>query len=278
MRKLLPLAALLLLAGAAAPGLLRSMTSSVATAYIYVDGGLPDPGVTPGPSWATKLNNYLLAVDTHDHTPGRGKRVPTAGLNIDADLDLGDFGLKTANWVEFSDDGAPAPMRLYGAGDDLWFESGNGVPIQLTNGQGRVNVRSIEGNYQAGPGLETYTAASDDYTFTADGGATQLSGLRFGRARPGVVTVTSSYTITDSDQVTVLLVDTNLARTITLPPVATAGRLLFVKDKTGSAATNNITVTRAAPTATIDGVTSKTISTTYGVLRLISDGSNWYTL
>ena len=47
---------------------------------------LPDVGVEVGPLWATEQDNAFAAVDAHDHTSTKGKKVPTAGLNINDDL------------------------------------------------------------------------------------------------------------------------------------------------------------------------------------------------
>ena len=68
------------------------------------------------------------------------------------------------------------------------------------------------------------------------------------------------------------------ARTINLPAAATAGagKTYIIKDESGAAGTNNITVDGNA-SETIDGAATKAISTNYGVLRVICDGSNWFT-
>ena len=92
-----------------------------------------------------------------------------------------------------------------------------------------------------------------------------------------LVTQTSNYTI---DSVTgspdyVVLCDPSAPITITLP-VPTLGRLLIIKDTSGTAATNNITI---APNASeqIEGLSSSYILTTdYGIVRLTNDGSNWW--
>ncbi len=90
----------------------------------------------------------------------------------------------------------------------------------------------------------------------------------------GTVTVTTNYTAISNDDV--VLCNQSAAITVTLPSAANAnGRILTIKDKSGSAATNNITVSGAN---TIDGTASKVINTAYGVLRLVSDGSNWFSI
>lgn len=53
---------------------------------------VPTPGVTPGPTYATNISNDLVIIDAHNHTPGNGVLVPTAGLNINANLPFNGFG------------------------------------------------------------------------------------------------------------------------------------------------------------------------------------------
>ena len=92
-----------------------------------------------------------------------------------------------------------------------------------------------------------------------------------------------SYTVllTDVGMGWVIAVtDTSAARTITLPAAnsVTAGFMLRIKDEGGLAGTNNITIARAG-TDTIDGATSLTINTNYGVRGVYSNGSNaWFTI
>ncbi len=72
------------------------------------------------------------------------------------------------------------------------------------------------------------------------------------------------------------ITDTSVARTITLSTVETVeGRIVIVKDESGGAGTNNITVDTLA-SQTIDGASSIDITADYGVLRLYSDGTNWF--
>lgn len=73
------------------------------------------------------------------------------------------------------------------------------------------------------------------------------------------------------------LVDTSVARTLNLPAPA-ANAFFFVKDISGTAETNNITI---HPTAgvSIDGSTSDKVIAMNNVFMLfISDGTSWYIL
>lgn len=86
----------------------------------------------------------------------------------------------------------------------------------------------------------------------------------------------ADYTTTGND-VIVGVDSSGGAVTITLASATvTAGRMVIIKDEGGQAGTNNITIATEG-SETIDGAASKTISTNYGVLRLYSDGTNWFT-
>lgn len=90
-------------------------------------------------------------------------------------------------------------------------------------------------------------------------------------------TTATSTTLVAGDKLCAVT-DTSSARTITLPAASAypAGAMLIVKDESGAAATNNITVQRAGSDA-IDGATTKVISANYGSIRLYSNGSTaWF--
>lgn len=64
--------------------------------------------------------------------------------------------------------------------------------------------------------------------------------------------------------------------TVTLPDpaVAEVGRLYLVKDESGTAGTNSITINAAA--GNVDGAASKTINVDYGSVWAYTNGSNWF--
>ena len=65
--------------------------------------------------------------------------------------------------------------------------------------------------------------------------------------------------------------------TVTLPTAEVRpGRIYTVKDESGAAATNNITVATEGA-ETIDGSATDTIAQNYGAKDYYSDGSNWFT-
>jgi hypothetical protein len=92
-----------------------------------------------------------------------------------------------------------------------------------------------------------------------------------------VVTATN-LTLTALHGGIVAVTDTTAARTITLPAAngVPAGWTVVVKDESGAAGTNNITVQRAGADD-IEGVATKVINANYGLLRLYSGGgARWF--
>lgn len=66
-------------------------------------------------------------------------------------------------------------------------------------------------------------------------------------------------------------------QTITLTTAQTLdGRLIIIKDAGGNAAANNITIDTEG-SEKVDGANSIAITANYGVARLYSDGTNWFT-
>ncbi len=91
----------------------------------------------------------------------------------------------------------------------------------------------------------------------------------------GTVTVTGSYSVLAQDEV--VLCNQSAAITLTIPAsILSNGRILTIKDISGNAFGHPITISPAS--GTIDGLSSRTLSVNYGVIRLISDGTNWYVL
>ena len=79
------------------------------------------------------------------------------------------------------------------------------------------------------------------------------------------------------DEVIVGVTSTASARTIDLTSSdCVVGRIIIVKDESGAANVNNITVTTQGA-ETIDGAATYVINTAYGTVRLYSNGTNWFT-
>jgi len=91
------------------------------------------------------------------------------------------------------------------------------------------------------------------------------------RAIRGNVSISSDVTLTDQR---LHLVNTSAARSLALPAAA-ADLYLVVKDVTGSAQTNNITLTTPGA-ETIDGGATYVMDANYDSVTVVSDGTNFF--
>lgn len=219
--------------------LLASQVWAQPAPTMYMEIEKPTPGVTSGPEWAQMLNAAFDKIDMHDHSTGSGKKVTQSGINITDDFELNSNSIKEVKSVDLESQGGAlaGSNRVYAQSGDLYYKDGSGAAVQITSG-GAV--------------------------------ASSISGA-FASKTPGAY----PYTIVSGDAQRVLLVDTTAARTINLP-AATTAILVMVKDISGSALTNNISLVPNGLDQ-IDGVNAtRRLAENYGWWTLISDGvSKW---
>lgn len=129
-------------------------------------------------------------------------------------------------------------------------------------------------------GAATYTI-NTDYGYVAvvsDGTNWVVQNKVYVEADP-LFTVQSTAVSANATANLVKVTDNSAARTITLlsADAAISGTIRIIKDADGTAgSSNNITIdTQGAET--IDTAASQTIVANYGCLRVVSDGSNWWT-
>jgi len=73
--------------------------------------------------WGSMVNTALGTVDAHDHSPDKGKRVPSAGIGINADLTFASWAITNALAVDFV---AAATLAVAGYGGALFMSDGSG--------------------------------------------------------------------------------------------------------------------------------------------------------
>lgn len=209
---------------------------------------IPTVSVTLGPTYATQVNTAFDLVDSHDHTPGKGPRVPSAGILINTDLTFGGYSavqlLTTAYQSQSASLSSGTTNAVYSVLGDLYWNNGGGTAVKITNG-GALNTSLLVTTV-----LAPYATSTD-------------------------------YTILPADIYGYIQVNTGPGpRTITLPSAAAVsnGRYYVIADVSGNALANNITIARAGAD-TIDGATSATIAANYGSVMLVCDGSSkWKTV
>jgi hypothetical protein len=150
--------------------------------------------------------------------------------------------------------------------------AGNPLTIDAQTGQaatGATHNGGAGGNLSLAPGIGGTSGSAT----AGIGGVIAMAG---GQTIQQITITASTYSVdtntTTSDYV-VFTDSTSNTVAITLP-APTAGRQLLIKDKTGKAATHNVTISQHA-SETIDGNTSLTMVNNYDSVSLVSDGTNW---
>src|SRR5215217_2079037 len=205
----------------------------------------PVPGTTPGPGWATTLNDGFTTVDSHNHATGNGVKITPAGLNINTDLPLNDHLVTSVGAVGLTT--LPSTIvtaaTVNNVNGDLYWTNGGGTPVQITSGSSvQSSSSTVSRNYDAS------------------------------------VTISANTTILASGTVSFYKVDTTSANQITLPAASAvaSGRFYEFVDSTGLCATNNITFIRAGADTMNQSATNIVLTYGFAGARFVSDGvSNW---
>lgn len=126
-------------------------------------------------AWDDKLNAALSLIDPHDHTAGKGVQVPTAGINIDADLGFGSWHITALGALAFNAVAALASgsksLFVSSADNELYWRTNGGTNVKLTDGNS-INtslVGGILGDYTSVGAELSYDDANDVYTFKQEG-------------------------------------------------------------------------------------------------------------
>ena len=221
---------------------------------------LPTVSTTIGPDWATELNTALTTVDQHDHTAGKGTRIPTAGININAALDFGAYGITDLGKATFTNLGAldSDNNTLYVKSGDWYMNDGSGNQVRITSG-GALNVGSvggIGGDYGSTAATAFYTDASLTYFFQdsasaaakIDVGAVICSSV----AAAGAVTVGTTLSVTGASTLASAAVTTSLTVGTTLG--VTGASTLAALTTSGTLTSNGAAILGGANT--ISGATT----------------------
>lgn len=140
------------------------------------------------------------------------------------------------------------------------------VAVSATGGTWYLNNTSIIGGV-TGP-LDLYAIAATPALNSALAGSVLLS-----------VESATSYTVSSSTDYYVGITSTAAARTVTLPiSGVTRDRSFIIKDESGAAATNNITITCTGGATNINGSTTYVINTNYGSVTVKWSGSQYFTI
>lgn len=207
---------------------------------------LPEVSVTLGPEWASKLNAAMDLIDAHDHTDGKGIKITPAAMNINAPLDMNSNKAINVFSEQYLNQGSPLTgasnaLSVHVSGGNLYYTNAGGTAVQITSGGALVAVSGSANSFE-----RTQTAID--------------------------------LTILPADTFVIIGVDTTGSRQITLPSAASvvAGRIYIIKDRTGNAHIQPITI-NANGADTFDLVAGPlSMNSQNGSYLLASDGvSNW---
>lgn len=123
--------------------------------------------VTPGPQYATdQITNYDI-IDAHDHTTGSGVKVPSGGININADLPYGGNGATGLGKSQYNSLGAALSgsdnyRSVHVVAGELYYLDASGNAVQMTSGG---SVAGSAGNITGLVSPATVTFSTNKYTF-----------------------------------------------------------------------------------------------------------------
>lgn len=100
----------------------------------------------------------------------------------------------------------------------------------------------------------------------------------FGPLKVTIVTASATgpsftYTVTSTDEFINIVSDHTIQ--VLLPDAPVQGRIIIIKDSSGTAKTNNISVTTVSGIDTIDGLTTQIIDSNYGSLTNVFVSPNY---
>jgi Head domain of trimeric autotransporter adhesin len=224
----------------------------------------------------------LTITDFQNVIVGKGNTNSYAQLNIQntysaagnsASSDVvatSDNGTEAVNFIDMGiNSGTNTTTGILGGGNTAYlYSTGNNLAIGnssasrdimiFTGGTSAANERMrITGTGNVGIGTNAPTS-----TLQVNGSAAYA-----------IATKTANYTATASDY-TIVCNNTSGAITITLPAASTAAGRVYVVKKI-SAVFNNVTIDANA-SETIDGVTTRVLSSQYESVMIQCDGTSWY--
>jgi len=141
----------------------------------------------------------------------------------------------------------------------------DGVDLSSVNVVTEVSNQLGSAAITAGSGISV-TTGSNQIIITNTAPATAILTYTNVNTSPYVVLTTDQYISVDSS---------GGAITIRLPNAATLGKSFTIKDRTGSAATNNITVTTVGGAVNIDGAATFVMNSAYEAINIIGNGSTY---
>lgn len=216
-------------------------------------------------------------------TSGAGNTITIDGSGMSAGIEIldGDTGSATGSTVTIAGgnnittaaSAATVTIDVSGTTNNaLQVGNATGSLTSLsvaTNGQipiGSTGVAPVIATITAGTNV-TVTNGAGSITISANSGAVVYNYVSIDSGDSPYAALSSDYYISADS--------TGGAITVQLPNAPTTGRTFVVKDKNGTAATFNITITTVGGSVNIDGATTFVMNTAYESVSLIFGGSSY---
>lgn len=171
--------------------------------------------------------------------------------------------------------GTDVPVADGGTGVSTFTDHG----ILMGNGVGVVQVTAEPSDGQLLIGrtgnfpLLASLSAGANITITPGAGTITIAAVGLTDVTYTNVAVTPYVAIATDEY---LSVDTSaLAITVKLPDAATLGHIYIIKDRTGTAATRNITVTTVTGAVLFDGAATYVMNTDYQAIQVVGNGTSY---
>lgn len=246
----------------------NTMTLGGASTTVVIAGNFQIDGTT------TTVNSTTLEVDDANIEVNKGGNDASsegAGLSVDRTGTNGSLIYKDASATKWAAGAAGSEVDLVGTSSTQ----------TLTNKTFDADANTLsnvdDGNIKAGAAIDAAKIADGSVSnaeFQRLNGVTSDIQSQLNAIRAGKSTVAVSGDVTLTDQA-IHLVDCSAARSLTLPTPA-ASSFIVVKDKTGHAMTNNITIVRAGSEKIETVAASFTLDTDLGSWTFVSDGTDWF--
>lgn len=211
-------------------------------------------------------NTNMVTIDTTTGQLG-SQAVPSSSITITGDSGGG----LTGNSFTFT--GGTTGLTFAGAGTT---ETLGGTLAIANGGTNATSFATTDGTvYYDGTRLVTTATGTSGQVLTSNGAGVAPTYQTFSVLPVAYTNVnTTPYVVLATDYY--LSVDcSGGAITVQLPNAPTSDRIFVIKDRTGSAATHNITVTTVGGVVTIDGSTSFVMNTAYESIQLIFNGTSY---
>ncbi len=127
---------------------------------------VPVVGTTPGPTWANNINSCMGAIDSHDHTAGKGVPISSQAININADLPLNNNSLTQTKAVVFTSQASfSTNQSLYVENPDLFYNDGNGNVIRITQSGSVAGASGTITGLPSGTASASYQSVGGTFQF-----------------------------------------------------------------------------------------------------------------